>query len=180
MIPGRWLPLRALAPGEVDWTSPGITQRGSCIRPGVDRWHHMDGSIRYRLREEPGDNRAAEPPQPVAPDHGPSQEGLRPSTKSFYNDDQPWTNPKAEGEKLQMEDNSTCDPGKGDISTAASSNSSSCGEVGFWRHGVWQARARTPQEARQHRGGGGPQRTLRKQQRVHNYIHAGHMAPRLA
>ena len=55
-------------------------------------------------------------------------------------------------------------------STHAPSSNSSCSEVGFWRHGVWQARARTPQEARQHRGGNGAQRSLRKQQRVSNYL----------
>ena len=43
--------------------------------------------------------------------------------------------------------------------------------VGFWRHGQWIGRPRTPAELRAHRGGGGgEQRSQRKQQRMNDYM----------
>ena len=44
------------------------------------------------------------------------------------------------------------------------------------RNGVWHARARTPAEERSHRGGSGPKRTQRRQDRVQQYL-AGEWRP---
>ena len=169
--------------GEVDWSSPGVTQRGSRTRPGIDRWHNLDGSIRYRLREqqsqaaeheltpepravcpEPGQANSPPNPLPAADSSGSLITGREETpaegpVTSFYAD-KTW--------KVHDDDVSTCDPGRAEGVT--SSDSSSCSEVGFWKNGVWQPRARTAQEARQHRGGGGPQRMMRKQLRMHSYM----------
>ena len=51
----------------------------------------------------------------------------------------------------------------------SSSGASSCPD-GFWRHGQWVDRPRTPSELRSHRGGGGPRRAHRRQERVQQYL----------
>ena len=42
--------------------------------------------------------------------------------------------------------------------------------VGFWRNGEWVPRPRTASERRQQRGGNGPQRAQRKQERLNKYF----------
>ncbi|CAE7769218.1 unnamed protein product [Symbiodinium sp. CCMP2592] len=59
-------------------------------------------------------------------------------------------------------------------SAASSSSDSQVGretEVGFFRHGQWHARARTPEEQRQHVGGKGPARQRKRQERLNSYFH---------
>ena len=160
--------------GEIDWSSPGVTQRGSRTRPGIDRWHNLDGTIRYRLREEQSQARGPATSPPTDRPSDPSSIGsdLRPeatqhasSHTSFY-DGKAWQEHAEEPEVTG--ETSTCDPSCTEGVT--SSDSSSCSEVGFWKNGIWQPRARTPQEARQHRGGSGPQRMMRKQLRMDRYM----------
>ena len=50
------------------------------------------------------------------------------------------------------------------------SSSSSSSDVGFYKNGIWQPRARTASEQRAHVGGGGPRRTQRRAARVENYL----------
>ncbi|OLP76723.1 hypothetical protein AK812_SmicGene43302 [Symbiodinium microadriaticum] len=165
-----------LRPGEIDWSSPGITRRGSSVRPGIDRWHHLDGTIRYRLREQQGNasggQASGSAPQTCAKDDesgtgGASSSASSWTSTSFYPAKQVQSGRE---EKEALQETSTCDTGRGDISSTAVSSNSSCTEVGFWRHGEWHARERTPQEARLHRGGNGPQRSHRKQQRMNSYF----------
>ncbi|CAE7210973.1 unnamed protein product [Symbiodinium sp. CCMP2592] len=54
--------------------------------------------------------------------------------------------------------------------TEQSSSSNSTPSVGFYRHGEWQARPRTPWEHRQHTGGRGLQRTRKQDERMRAYL----------
>ena len=54
--------------------------------------------------------------------------------------------------------------------TSSASSDSHDSYAGFWKHGVWQDRERSPLEARAHAGGQGPQRMARKQQRVQAWL----------
>ncbi|CAE7824465.1 C28H8.4, partial [Symbiodinium sp. KB8] len=111
--------------GEIDWSSPGVTQRGSRTRPGIDRWHNLDGTIRYRLREEQSQARGPATSPPTDRPSDPSSIGsdLRPeatqhasSHTSFY-DGKAWQEHAEEPEVTG--ETSTCDP--------------SCTEGGTWR-----------------------------------------------
>ena len=57
-----------------------------------------------------------------------------------------------------------------DASSDSSSASSTQTSVGFWKNGIWYSRPRTPAEERSHRGGGGPRRTQKKQDRAQAYF----------
>ena len=152
----------------------GITQRGSKIRTGVDRWHHADGSIRNRRRERlAAEAAAAEATDGETMEEEAGTPGASSSSSqlvSFYK--QPLG--------CRADDSSTTAGEVGRSSTVdTSSNSSSTSAptvVGFWKNGQWIARARTPVEERAHRGGSGPRRTQRKQERVQAYF-AGDWKP---
>ena len=75
---------------------------------------------------------------------------------------------------------STTAPEEGDLADVDSASSSSdapTSQVGFWRNGQWIGRPRTAAELRAHRGGGGEQRTQRRQQRMKNDYFQGRWKP---
>ena len=63
-----------------------------------------------------------------------------------------------------------CNGAVADTENGTSSSSESTQSVGFYRHGEWQPRERTPLEQRLHTGGRGLQRTRRRQERMDNYL----------
>ena len=125
----------------IDESSPGITQRGDRIRPGVDRWHYPDGSIKNRGREKT--NMETEHEQQVL-------------TVSLY--DKTLSTWKGHQEDVSASNNGTSTRATGTESSSASSSSETQNPtaVGFWRHGIWVPRARTQAEQRAHQGGSGP------------------------
>ena len=139
----------------VDESAPGITQRGDKIRPGVDRWHYPDGSIRNPGREKNEREISLDVPAKV----------------SLYN-----KSSSAWGSASEGEVTTTCATGTECSATSSSSESPSTVTVGFWRHGIWVPRARTAAEQRAHRGGSGPRRTQRRADRVAAY-HDGTWKP---
>ena len=155
-------------------SSVGIIQRGSKLRSGVDRWHNPDGSIRYRLREQQAAEAAARETATLGPtttaddgEDGMSCADPTMAPVSFYSSSAPLL--------VKGTDDSTTASDMGvmlapDASSDSSSASSSQVSVGFWKNGVWYSRPRTPAEERSHRGGGGPRRTQRKQDRVQAYF----------
>ncbi|CAE7871219.1 unnamed protein product, partial [Symbiodinium microadriaticum] len=166
----------------------GITQRGSRLRSGIDRWHHPDGSIRYRLREQQALQETATLAQRTNLDQHPANDENPPHENanqnfSFYKDREwcqqgepaPAQGKPSQETLLGPANQSTTADSSGNVGgdhhgSSVASSISSCSEVGFWKQGIWQPRQRTPAEARCHRGGGGPQRTLRKQARIQSYL----------
>ena len=163
----------------------GITQRWGVTRPGVDRWHHRNGTIRRRLEEkrERESSDDAVPPQsadsPLVPSANPERDEstATPATSFYGRQYSSWVSP-----------NQTC-PEKDDCTTTggesyladseegwASSSSSTTSEVGFYRYGVWHQRPRTASELRSHLGGGGAQRSRRRAERMAAYL-AGNWKP---
>ena len=59
---------------------------------------------------------------------------------------------------------------------ASSSSSSAPEPAGFYRHGIWQQRPRTPSELRSHQGGNGAKRQQRRADRMAAYF-AGNWKP---
>ena len=64
------------------------------------------------------------------------------------------------------------DEGRDDRDEATSSSDASTTPVtpGFWHHGVWVNRPRTPAEHRRHVGGGGLKRLLKREARMNSYF----------
>ena len=152
-------------------TQAGVTQRGSKTRVGVDRWHHPDGSIRNRRQEQLrlSNQPAPSSSSPMAGDHATvdataSKEEAKPKNCSSLAGE----NTTTAGETVTTVNNSST-TGADDAQAGPSSNSSASSSVGFWAHGVWHPRERTPAEQKQHRGGMGPQRTQRKLDRMNAY-----------
>ncbi|CAE7028561.1 unnamed protein product [Symbiodinium sp. CCMP2592] len=165
----------------------GITTRGGRTRVGRDRWHYEDGSVRYRLRERlavdaTGDDDIIQ----VSSSDSPSI--LVPQVAPFtvqghtLGDNGNWSLQATTfyGETFSVHSDK---PTVGEASTTAGSSSVDDSEhsststsednqigVGFWRHGVWINRPRTPQELRQHVGGAGAKRLARRQNRVSSYL----------
>ncbi|CAE7231466.1 unnamed protein product [Symbiodinium sp. CCMP2592] len=146
----------------------GITQRFLTIRPGRDRWHHTDGSVRNRLRERREAERLApisetEPPFVVEGSQATPQ-GPVIQAKTFYGDAFSENSTTAgEGTDLDAQES---DSG----ATSSSSTTPSNESVGFWRRGEWIARPRTEGERRQHQGGNGMQRWLKRERRMRAYF----------
>ena len=161
----------------------------------MDRWHYKDGSIRNRRQEilarekllnsrippaipegDVNDDEAASPTAPSTVDEG--CEGTDP-----VDGDALLYATTANGEKFTIrtdlcpaglvDGGSTTAPEEGDLADVDSASSSSdapTSQVGFWRNGQWIGRPRTAAELRAHRGGGGEQRTQRRQQRMDDYF----------
>ena len=164
-------------------TVEGVTTRWGVKRPGRDRWHNPDGSLINRGRD-----RGPMPPSsgngslaPV-PEDGPIEnqgtpheaiENMRDSSsscsggKSFYGREFLVKNATGtdSGESTTAGEESEDPEGP----STSSSGASACPD-GFWRHGQWVNRPRTPSELRSHRGGGGPRRAQRRQERVQQYL----------
>ena len=62
------------------------------------------------------------------------------------------------------------DTDEGGTSSSSEAQMTTTDVVGFFRHGVWQPRQRTAAELRQHLGGGGMQRTRKRQERMNSYL----------
>ena len=163
----------------------GVTTRFGEAREGVDRWHHPDGTVRCRLRERLAEERG-EQPQVEADDGGETRpfemegwtqhvDGPAVNAVTFY------------GEKFQVRAsgnfsagdlgaNSSTTAGDNSSGTVAdteegsSSSSNSSWSPGFYKHGEWQARSRTPHEQRLHTGGRGLVRTKKRQERMESYF----------
>ena len=141
---------------------PGYTQRGNTLRRGRDRWHNLNGSvIRHR---EAGNKDALGSRLSSVPEEAP-QEG---STEAVYQVDE--QEPEVTISCLDLTDRNTT-AGEADSEAGLSSNSSSsCQEVGFFRHGTWIPRARTAAELKSHQGGQGEARLRRKRERAQTYF----------
>ena len=158
----------------------GISQRGGKLRHGiVDRWHYPNGSIRVRQRER----LAAEAATSTQVTAGPmdSQQGDHATSPSVPCSSTPMQDPVSFYGRLQkngssFEDTSTAVGDMEPASSNSSSSSSPATTIGFWANGIWNPRARTPAEERSHRGGSGPKRTQRRQDRVQRYL-AGEWRP---
>ena len=198
------LPLRPAEEGEdhpvrgpdegVPEDEGGVTQRWGVQRPGRDRWHHADGSIRIRLREKLAQQQEASQTLPTVDEMEPCSfqpVGLQelngetvPQATTFYGEEfKLRVSTDVPLETLVVDDTSTT-AGETDTNIAAEHSStddgnigdgelsegSSPGTVGFWRHGIYYARPRTPDELRAHQGGSGMRRTLKKQSRMDAYF----------
>ena len=163
----------------------GTTKRFGEIRAGVDRWHYKDGSVRNRLQERQAKALAVNsrippsiPEGAVAPGDGSeaAQPRLRPGGQDSKRDGDTCAATTA-GEPGEGDSTTAPEDGEmGDVDSASSSSEGPNSLVGFWRHGQWVGRPRTPAELRSHRGGGGEQRAQRKQQRMNDYL-AGRWKP---
>ena len=159
----------------------GITKRFGVLRAGVDRWHLKDGSVRHRLGEKLAADAIHGRIPPSIPE-GDVEEGETSavSAGSQHRDCKPEPAHEDVLAGSYTEDTeTTTTPGDGEMGDVSSSSSSSeqpSSMVGFWRHGQWIGRPRTPAELRMHRGGGGEQRMQRKQQRMNDYL-AGKWRP---
>ena len=158
----------------------GLTRRWGVVRPGRDRWHNLDGTIKRNtltpVPEDQPDNNAA-PFEPV----GVGQHGTESKVKvvSFYDDmfdarvdreglpflgDETSTTAGEDYEEGQDVEEETDD-------TASSSDPGAPPPTpGFWHHGVWVDRPRTREEYRRHVGGRGMRRTLKKEARMASYF----------
>ena len=154
-------------------TPSGITQRGTKIRPGIDRWHHLDGSIRNRQRERLAAEAEAAKKDPLRTEANTVEHEENEDTSvdpvSFYGNF-----PSKQTDNFSTTATEQGGHRAGD--TSSDSSTTPPAGVGFWKNGIWHARPRTPAEERAHRGGGGPRRTQRKQERVQSYL-AGEWKP---
>eukprot|EP00439_Symbiodinium_sp_Y106_P039173 s2481_g4.t2 len=152
----------------------GITQRLGVQRPARDRWHNLDGTIKRNTlqtvpEEDPAINEA--PSQVVA---ACCSEETTVTAVSFYGETvQVHASP---GASLSMDEETSTtagdDEGRDDRDEATSSSDASTTPVtpGFWHHGVWVNRPRTPAEHRRHVGGGGLKRLLKREARMNSYF----------
>ncbi|CAE7774010.1 C28H8.4, partial [Symbiodinium sp. CCMP2456] len=183
--------------GDVDFATSGLTQRGGRTRPGLDRWHYLNGSIRVRQRERLRREAGDQQPPPIPEDATISfqmsndeaqMDRQEVTAESFYGmKSQAWNNANhMDGNSTTAGENETVwEPTSEHSSTenytgqeiphdagqSPESEGDGAGETtGFWKHGVWQPRPRTEQEMRQHRGGNGPRRQQRRQGRMLKYF----------
>ena len=172
----------------------GITQRFGRTRAGVDRWHHPDGTVRNRLRErlaaaqqeveeETMESTPDTTDNALPPNHAPFavegwtqlDDGPAVTAVTFYGEKfHVWASGNNIAGDLGAEESTTagddCNGTVADTENGTSSSSESTQSVGFYRHGEWQPRERTPLEQRLHTGGRGLQRTRRRQERMDNYL----------
>ena len=153
----------------------GWTQRGGVARPGRDRWHNPDGSIVNRLRDRVGECEAPQSLATVPEETQAESSGMQvpaPCVSAV-------SKPAEDEDQPTLTDQSTTAGEEGaqaDTEAGLSSNSSSCNDIGFYRHGEWVPRARTLAEWHSHRGGQGDVRTKRKKDRMNSYF-AGQWKP---
>ena len=161
----------------------GITQRFNRIRPGRDRWHHADGRVRNRLREAQAARLSTiqEHDPPSAISHAANaDDGPVLHAKTFYGENSSvWVSssgPATRDDSTTAGSNSVEETGS-DSGAASSSDSATANSiVGFWRHGEWIPRPRTPEERRAHLGGNGMQRWIKRERRMAQYL-AGNWRP---
>eukprot|EP00439_Symbiodinium_sp_Y106_P016817 s2322_g2.t1 len=173
-------------PTQIDNTAgEGITQRWGVMRPGVDRWHYPNGTIRCRLRQRQAAEQArsgeAEPRQPfdvTGVAHHAEGPALKAST--FYGEQfQVWASTSSVAAFNEEEASTTAGEScLADTEEGWTSSSSSHppDPVGFYKHGVWQPRPRTPSELRSHQGGNGVKRQQRRAECMAAYL-AGSWKP---
>ena len=163
----------------------GMTTRFGRTREGVDRWHHPDGSVRCRPRERLAKERG-EQPHVEAGDGGETRpveiegwtqhvDGPTENTVTFYKEkfqvhasDNLNTGDLGADSSTTAGDNSSGTVADNEEGSSSSSNSS--WSPGFYKHGEWQARSRTPHEQRLHTGGRGQVRTKKRQERMESYF----------
>ena len=149
----------------------GITQRWGVQRPGKDRWHNLDGSIkRNSLQPVPEEDPAANEAPFQVVDVIREAEETTIKAVTFYGET--FGARPSPGAPPPMGDEASTTAGEeGRDDAASSSNASSTPATpGFWRHGVWVARPRTPEEHRRHVGGGGMKRLLKREARLAAYF----------
>eukprot|EP00439_Symbiodinium_sp_Y106_P051029 s5146_g6.t1 len=158
----------------------GIIKRWGVYRPGRGRWHNPDGTVKRRearpslvpVPEEPHNLDDNEPFNIVDVQHG---EETTVKAVTFYGEH--FAVRAEPGFSLSGHENSTtAGEDVSENSTASSSNASEPPSVGFWHHGQWINRPRTPEEQRRHVGGRGMRRTL-KEARMAVYLR-GEWKPR--
>ena len=147
--------------GWQDWSDRHWAQppaRGAPAHGRDDAWGRPAADVRARAPR--GQGRAPEMPRPAADDRAHGREG-------------DWSRPAAAVRAYGP-------PGRAGHAPAAGSSSSSAAGAptrpmggtshsapsGFWKHGTWQARERTSSEERLQRGGQGPIRQGRRNQRA--------------
>ena len=146
----------------------------------MDRWHYPNGTVRVRQRErlgaEAASSTAAATGTTVCPqgDHSTTSPSSSACSSTSAVDRVTLYGRQKNGSTL--DDTSTTVGDTEPASSNSSSSSSPAVTVGFWANGVWHPRARTPAEERSHRGGSGPKRTQRRQDRVQQYL-AGDWRP---
>eukprot|EP00439_Symbiodinium_sp_Y106_P081906 s980_g21.t1 len=164
----------------VDWEE-GVTQRWGVFRPGRDRWHNPDGTVKRNTlpsvpEERPGEN--IEPFEVV--DVGQREEETTVKAVTFYGDR--FEVRANRGNLPSMGDEVSTTAGEdetseeheleGEPDNATSSSDAACTPptLGFWHHGVWVDRPRTMEEQRRHVGGRGMRRTLKREARMASYF----------
>ena len=158
---------------------PGITRRFGLWRTGRDRWHNPDGSVFRRSGNVPA-TLPGPPTSSLATIH---EEGnyFQVDRASMVTGEPVVHNTTCCGEHVAVwvSDPAPCgnsttageDTVGGYSSATSSASSEGTGpQVGFWRHGVWQPRSRTPEEASAHAGGRGAQRMERKNRRMQDWL----------
>ncbi|CAE7715741.1 pol [Symbiodinium sp. CCMP2592] len=201
---GLWPASESGDPWGTTWHSdpPAVANDPDCR----DRWHHPDGSIRNRRQErlqqeslQPIDENQMAFTIEASERRS---DGHVVVGKTFYGDHfEVWASglgaaheestsagstggsePSDTGGTSEMDGTPVApssmppDDAVSDDPVSSSESSDNPPVVGFWRHGVFVPRARSAQELRDHQGGGGMQRWLRKQRRMHAYF-AGQWKP---
>ena len=169
--------------GDVQQEDEGITQRFNRIRPGRDRWHHPDGSVRNRLREAQAARLTTiqehDPPLSASRAEN-TDDGPVIQAKTFYGENfSLWTSSSflASREDSTTAGSTSMEETGSDSGAASSSDSATANtSVGFWRHGEWVPRPRTAEERRAHLGGNGMQRWIKRERRMAQYL-AGNWRP---
>ena len=172
----------------VDGADAGVTTRFGVKRMGRDRWHNLNGSLINRGRDGGANGRASQsgtglerglapvPEEGLVDDNelGPASANVAPSSGapsvSFYGRELLVRVEKADDSEASTTAGEESEQDTPGASSSASSSDSAAYQTGFWKHGQWQARSRTPEELRAHRGGAGPRRAQRRADRVQLYL----------
>ena len=172
------------AAGEDD-LQEGIIVRWGVPRPGRDRWHNLNGSLRKKRQGDPSLETVPEEPLREAER---DQEGEVPEDPFQVVDTQVGMEENVikavtfYGEPFEVragrgplttwnhDDSTTAGEDTNNESATSSGDTNDTLTVGFWRHGEWVNRPRTAEEQRQHEGGRGMRRSMKRDARMQSYF----------
>ncbi|CAE7894031.1 Catsper1, partial [Symbiodinium microadriaticum] len=124
---------------------PGVIQRFGKWRVGRDRWHNPDGSLINRGRHNLATTEGEELPSIAEEDSGFSVSGVNCSsgepvvTVHTASGETFKVRASLPSENLSSDQNSTSASSHGGVTSSPTTNA-----IGFWQHGRWVPRARTP------------------------------------
>ena len=165
----------------------GIIIRWGVPRPGRDRWHNKDGTLKKRspvpvptpvltpVPEESNDAEEEFVEETTAPfrllEARAVEDEHLVKAVTFYG--KQFEGRAGRGPLTTWnQDNSTTagEETANESSATSSTDADSSASVGFWRHGEWVNRPRTVEEQRRHIGGRGLRRSLKREARMETYF----------